>query len=247
MLRTIIVDDEPKARRIMCTLVEQHCEDIQVLGTTDDVPSAVKMINKLQPDLVFLDIEMPGYTGFQLLDFFEEVNFQIIFTTAYSEYAIQAFQVSAIDYLLKPIEITPLRNAVKKAMDQQMVLDQNGKIEALKANLNPNGTIKKVALPVADGLILVEPEDILYLKADGSYTNILLADGQRLLVTKKIKEFDRILKHPCFFKSHRSFLINLNRIKQYIRHDGGYIVMSNGDQVSLARDRKDEFLTTIST
>lgn len=246
MLRTLIVDDEPKARRIMCTLVEKYCPDLEVIGTTDDVPSAVKMINKHQPDLVFLDIEMPGYTGFQLLDFFENVNFQIIFVTAYSDYAIQAFQVSAIDYLLKPIEIKPLKLAVEKAVQQRQSSDQTQRLEALKANLNPTGAIKKVALPVADGFIFVEPEDIIYLQADGSYTNIFLQDGQKLLVTKKIKEFVRILSHPCFFKTHRSYLINLNRIKQYVKHDGGYIVMNNGDRVTLARDRKDEFLGLIS-
>ena len=246
MLRTIIIDDEPKARRIMCALLEQHCPDVEILGTTDDVPSAVKMINKTKPDLVFLDIEMPGYTGFQLLDFFEKVDFQIIFTTAYSDYALQAFQVSAIDYLLKPIEVVSLKAAVEKAVLQQESTDQNERLEALAANLNPNGAVKKIALPVADGFMFVEPEDVLYLQADGSYTNIFLVDGQKFLVTKKIKEFVRILSHPCFFKTHRSYLINLNQIKQYVKHDGGYIVMGNGDQVALARDRKDEFLGAIS-
>lgn len=247
MLKTIIVDDEPKARRIMCALIEQHCPDLEILGTADDVPSAVKLINKTKPDLVFLDIEMPGFTGFQLMDFFETVDFQIIFTTAYSEYALQAFQVSAIDYLLKPIEVSALKDSVEKALKQQESLNQDQRLEALAANLNPNGAIKKIALPVADGFMFVEPEDVLYLKADGSYTNIYLVDGQKFLVTKKIKEFVRILNHPCFFKTHRSYLINLNQIKQYVKNDGGYIVMGNGDQVTLARDRKDEFLGAISS
>ncbi len=246
MLKTIIVDDEPKARRIMCALLEKHCPEVEILGTADDVPEAVKLINKTKPDLVFLDIEMPGFTGFQLMDFFEQVDFQIIFTTAYSEYALQAFQVSAIDYLLKPIEVSALKEAVQKAIKQQEATSQDQRLEALAANLNPSGAIKKIALPVADGFMFVEPEDVLYLQADGSYTNIHLVDGQQFLVTKKIKEFVRILNHPCFFKTHRSFLINLNQIKQYVRTDGGYIIMANGDQVTLARDRKDEFLGAIS-
>ncbi len=247
MLKAIIIDDEPKARRVLCALIEQNCSNVQILATAEDVPEAVKQINKYKPDLIFLDIEMPGFTGFQLLDFFENVDFQIIFTTAYSEYALQAFQVSAVDYLLKPIEITDLKLAIEKVEKQQKVVDQNMHLEALKANLNPNGNLKKVALPVADGFVFVEPEDVIYLQADGSYTHILLADGQKLLVTKKIKTFDQILNHPCFFKTHRSYLVNLNRIQQYVRQDGGYIIMSNGDRVSLARDRKDEFLTTISS
>lgn len=246
MLKTIIVDDEPKARRIMCALLEKHCDEVEILGTADDVPEAVKLINKTKPDLVFLDIEMPGFTGFQLMDFFETVDFQIIFTTAYSEYALQAFQVSAIDYLLKPIEVSALNEAVQKAIKQQEAIGQDQRLEALAANLNPSGAIKKIALPVADGFMFVEPEDVLYLQADGSYTNIHLVDGQQFLVTKKIKEFVRILNHPCFFKTHRSYLINLNQIKQYVRTDGGYIIMANGDQVTLARDRKDEFLGAIS-
>lgn len=246
MLKTIIVDDEPKARRIMCALLEKHCPEVEILGTADDVPEAVKLINKTKPDLIFLDIEMPGFTGFQLMDFFERVDFQIIFTTAYSEYALQAFQVSAIDYLLKPIEVSALKEAVQKAIKQQEATSQDQRLEALAANLNPSGAIKKIALPVADGFMFVEPEDVLYLQADGSYTNIHLVDGQQFLVTKKIKEFVRILNHPCFFKTHRSYLINLNQIKQYVRTDGGYIIMANGDQVTLARDRKDEFLGAIS-
>ena len=247
MLKVIIIDDEPKARRVLTALLEQNCPSVHIIDLAEDVPMAVKLINKHQPDLVFLDIEMPGYTGFQLLDFFEKIDFHIIFTTAYRDYALQAFQVSAIDYLLKPIEIEPLKKAVEKVEHQLQATDQQRRLEVLKANLNPNGCVKKIALPVADGFVFVEPEDIIYLKADGSYTNIFLADGRNLLVTKKIKAFIAILNHPCFFKSHRSYLINLNRVKQYIRNDGGYILMSNGDRVSLSRDRKEDFINSVST
>lgn len=246
MFKAIIIDDEPRARKVLSTLLAENCPEVEILGTAGDVPEGVKSINKLQPDVVFLDIEMPGYSGFELLDFFQEVTFQIIFTTAYSEYALQAFEVSAIDYLLKPIQIDKLISAVEKAKQQISYSQTAEKLEALKSNLSAEGQIKKIALPVANGLLFVETLDIIYLKAEGSYTQIHLVNGPKLLVSKKLKEFEQLLQNPSFFKSHRSFLINLDHVQQYVRQDGGYIVMKNQDVVSIAKDRRDSLLKAIS-
>ena len=241
MLNCVIIDDEGKARRILEAILKEHCPELQVVATAEDVPSGVKIIQKHNPDIIFLDIEMPGYTGFQLLEFFENPGFEVIFTTAYSEYALQAFQVSAVDYLLKPIQINQLKIAVEKAIRMHGNSQVIERLAALKENIEEK-TLQKIALPVSDGLRFVPLKDILYLKADGSYTNIFLTDGNRILISKKIKEFENILSpRNNFYLTHRSYIVNLARIKNYIRQDGGYIVMENGEEVDLSRERKEEF------
>lgn len=241
MLNCVIIDDEGKARRILEAILKEHCPELQVVATAEDVPSGVKIIQKHNPDIIFLDIEMPGYTGFQLLEFFENPAFEVIFTTAYSEYALQAFQVSAVDYLLKPIQINQLKIAVEKAIRMNGNSQVIERLAALKENIEEK-TLQKIALPVSDGLRFVPLKDILYLKADGSYTNIFLTDGNRILISKKIKEFENTLSpRNNFYRTHRSYIVNLARIKNYIRQDGGYIVMENGEEVDLSRERKEEF------
>lgn len=240
-MKVILIDDEAKARRILENLLKEYCPQMQVVATAEDVPSAVKVIHKHQPDLIFLDIEMPGYTGFQLLDFFDKINFDIIFTTAYEEYAIQAFQVSAVDYLLKPIQIDLLIKAVEKASQKQDKQLQE-RFDTLQKNFQ-QPSIQRIALPVAEGLMFVEVEDIICMTADGAYTEIHWGNKQKVLVSKNIKSFEKILQqNTCFFRTHRSHLINLNRVKQYVKQEGGYIVMDNEKVVNLARDRKENFL-----
>jgi two-component system LytT family response regulator len=239
-MKAVIIDDEGKARRILEALLNQNCEDVEVVAVADDVPSGVKMINREQPDIVFLDIEMPGFSGFQLLEFFDEIDFDIIFTTAYSEHALKAFEVSAIDYLLKPIQIDQLIKAVDKVRSKKAA-QINEKINTLKENLREN-KISKIALPVADGLLFVKPEEILYLKAESSYTNIYLAENKTILVSKTLKEFEKLIDHPHFMRIHRSYFVNLNHIKQYFKSDGGHIEMINGDIVYFSKDKKEEML-----
>ncbi len=233
-MKAIIVDDEPRARRILEELLREYCPEVEVLTTADDVPNAVKAIQKHKPDIIFLDIEMPQYTGFQLFEFFEDIDFEVIFTTAYREYALQAFQVEASDYLLKPIQIELLMQAVQKVQKR---------IESKKNPTQNAPTINKITVPIAEGLLFLEPNEILTLKAEGSYTNVCLSSGKKVLVSKNIKFFeDILLKQPLFFRPHRSHIINLNFVKQYLRQDGGIIVMENGEEITLSRDRKDEFL-----
>jgi two-component system LytT family response regulator len=245
MLKVLIVDDEAKARRILEELLKEYCPDIQLLESVDDVPNAVKAIQKYRPDIVFLDIEMPNYTGFQLFDFIDSVDFEIIFTTAYREYALQAFQVSAIDYLLKPIQIDLLINAIEKVKKQKNAQIQE-RINALKTNLRQEN-IQKIALPVAEGLLFVEIDEIIYLAAEGAYTQIYLTSGRKILVSKNIKSFEDSFRHPRLLRVHRSYIINLNRVKQYLRQEGGIIVMENEAEVDLSKDRKEEFLKAYQT
>ncbi len=200
----------------------------------------VKAIHKYQPDVVFLDVEMPQYSGFQLLEFFEEVNFEIIFTTAYQEYALQAFQVSAIDYLLKPIQIDLLLRAIEKA--QKIHLAQNvERFQTLKANMAEEH-IKRIALLVAGGLTFVEIDDIICMQADGAYTHIVLKNKQKILVSKNIKSFEEMLTQPCFFRPHRSYIINLNHVRQFMKQDGRCILMADGETISISKEKREEFL-----
>lgn len=243
MIKAIIIDDEAKARRMLEALLKEYCLDVAILAIAEDVPSGVIAINQHKPDVVFLDVEMPGYTGFQLLDFFREVNFEIVFTTAHSDYALQAFQVSAIDFLLKPIQISELLKAVEKLKKVQGM--QKERMDTLKENFK-DGAIKKIALPVSEGLIFVNVTDIIYLEADGAYTNFHLLGGKKILVSKKIKEYEGALNAAnFFFRPHRSYIINVQKIKQYVKQDGGHILLENDIEIPLARDRKDDFLMMV--
>ncbi len=240
-LQAIIVDDEAKARRILETFLAEFCPEVSVVAVAEDVPQAVKAIRKLNPDVIFLDIEMPGYNGFQLLEFFEEIQFEIIFTTAYSEFALKAFQVSAIDYLLKPIQIDQLTKAVEKLTKIKGNSLIRERIETLQANLEEN-KIKKIVVPLSDGSLFIDISEITHLKAEGSYVNIFLKDGNKILVSKNIKDYEEILnRKEGFFRTHRSFLVNIKHILN-ISSDHGEIVLTHNHSAQVARDKKAELM-----
>ncbi|MES2799784.1 MAG: LytTR family DNA-binding domain-containing protein [Bacteroidota bacterium] len=240
MLTALIIDDEERARNSLAAAIQSFCPEVKILAQASNVPEGVELIKQHQPQLVFLDIEMPEYNGFELLNFIEDINFDIIFVTAYSQYAIRAFEVSAMDYLLKPVEVSALQNAVKKAIDKQSITTITKRLEILKDSFI-NEEIKKISLPMADGLHFVEVNEIVCLEADGAYTTVCLHNGARILVSKKLKFFEDVLSNrPNFFRPHRSFLINLNFIKKYTRAEST-ILMDNQSQVSLSRDLKGQF------
>lgn len=241
-LTVIIVDDEIRSQRLIEAYLEKFCPEVEVLAKAENVAEAVLLIRSLQPDLVFLDIEMPGENGFGLLNYFTTLSFKIIFITAYQEFALKAFKVSAIDYLLKPLQAAPLIKAIEKAKSQLHKDDYQKQIEILKSNLLDQQNIQKLALPVANGYRYVQINDISYLEADGSYTHIHLANGQSILITKKLGELEALIQHSDLFKTHRSYLINLRYVKQYVRSEGGYILMQNDTHLPIARARKDAFL-----
>lgn len=240
-LKAILIDDEERARRLLRILLETHCPQVNIVGDADSVPEAVKLIHRTNPDIVFSDIEMPEYSGFELLKFISDIDFMLVFVTAYQEYAVRAFEVSAVDYLLKPVDIELLKKAVRKAEKYLLTEKQasyNIRIKTLKQNL-AGEHITRMALPMAEGLMFVESENIMYLIAEGAYTQVVFSDLKKVLVTKKIKYFEENLP-PFFFRSHRSYIVNLNRIRQYIRL-GNYIIMDDGFEASLARERKEKF------
>lgn len=240
MLKAIIIDDEAKARRVLAAFLGEYCPQINLVGAAEDVVQGVKLIQRTLPDVVFLDIEMPGYNGFQLLEFFDEIDFEIIFVTANNEFALKAFQVSAVDYLLKPLQIDQLVKAVEKAEKIKGNSLIKERLETLKTNLEEQ-QIKKIVVPVSSGSLFIDIRDITHLKAEGSYVNIFLKDGNKILVSKNIKDYEnQLTTHEGFFRTHRSFLVNIRHIKTVLA-DGTEATLVNNQNISIARERKQEF------
>ncbi len=238
-MKVLIVDDETNARLALRGILELHFPEIDIAGEAKDLPEAVRKIHQIQPDVVFLDIEMPGYSGLELVNFFEsdQISFKIVFVTAYSEYALQAFEISAIDYLLKPIRKEQIGRALEKLTPTSKL-----QMEALRENLD-DAAHKRIALQLSDGLLFVELNDVLYLVADGSYTHIHLRDGQKLTVTKKLLEYEKLEQWGNFMRIHRSHIINLSMISRILKQDGGIVVMCDGKQFSISNDKKQALMT----
>ena len=239
-LNAIIVDDEPAARSMLRQILAEHCPMVKLIDEAPDVKSAVKLINKYVVDLVFLDIEMPEENGFALFEYFNQPTFETIFCTAYSEYALKAFEVSAVDYILKPISISKVKQAIEKAVKlvgQNQIIQR---VNVLKENLSVQ-KLQKIALPMADGLVFMQLEDICFFEADGAYTHVVTKAG-RTLVSKKIKEFDELLANdPRFYRVHRSYLINTHQILKYNKKDGAAVEFTNGQSTPVAREKVKEF------
>ncbi|HLP51978.1 MAG TPA: response regulator [Chitinophagales bacterium] len=242
LMYAVLIDDSPEATLALKTLLRDVAPDVQVAGEATNIADAIKLIRKHEPQIVFSDIEMPVLSGLQLLDFFneEDISFELIFVTNYSEYAVKAFQLSAIDYLLKPVEAELLSKAIDKVRLRKNYR-QTERNMALKQIVNTN-RFEKIALPLADGLRFVEIDTIAVMKADNVYTEVELITGETILVSKPLKSFEKILVQQLgFFRTHRTYLINLKAVKTFVRSDGGVIIMENDRQVPIARDRKDEF------
>ena len=242
MLKAIIIDDEARARRILENYIIEYCPQVQILALIEDVPQAIIAINALKPDIIFLDIEMPNFNGFQLIDSIDYIDFEIVFTTAYSEYALKAFQVSAIDYLLKPIKVNQLIDAVKKVEKIQGSSLLQERLKTLQQNL-AEYKVKKIVVPLSEGSLFVELKEIIYLKAEGSYVNIFFKDGSKILVSKNIKDYeDQLTNVEGFFRTHRSFLVNADFVNK-ISSDGTEAILTNGNLISISRERKHEFIS----
>lgn len=240
-IKAIIVDDEENARLILNNFIREFCPSVKIIAQAEDVKSAVKLINKNEVDLVFLDIEMPNENGFALFDYFNKPGFETIFCTAYSEYALKAFEVSATDYLLKPIGVTKLKEAIEKVENKLLhknITTEN--IMVLKENLVQK-EIKKIGILIGDGIVFMNLNDILYFEADGSYTTIYHKNGSDLTV-KKIKHFEDLLSSDKrFFRIHRSYLINVSLIKKYSKKDGLSVTYDERTLLPISREKKEEF------
>jgi two-component system LytT family response regulator len=243
MKTAIIIDDEWKGRMALSQKLNDYCSDVRLIGEAENGEEGIKLIERLKPDIVFLDIEMPRMDGFDMLLRVPQKNFDVIFTTAYDQYAIKAIKYAAFDYLLKPIDIEELKIAVSKSNAQNRNTEK--KLEVLDQNLRGKALLNKIAIPSIDGLLFFNITDIVHLEASNNYTSIYFINHPKLLASKTLKDFEDLLPADIFFRSHHSHLVNLNYIKRYIKGDGGQIELQDGTYVDVARRKKDEFLKVI--
>lgn len=240
MLKAILVDDEPNSVQLLARQLEQHCPQVQVLGQVTDSTEAIELIKAVKPDVVFLDIEMPEMNGFQLLEQFENIAFSVIFVTAYDEFALKAFRFSALDYLLKPVEITDLLAAVSK-VERQQRLDYR-QLDLLKFQYQSGQYPQKLAVPYQGGVIFVELKEIVYCESDSNYTKLVLTSGKHHLLSKTLREVQEFLEGRNFLRVHRQYVVNLDHIRIYKKGEGNYLVMSNDVSVPVGRQQKDRLM-----
>ncbi len=245
MLQTIIVDDEKRGRELLRMVLTTHCPEVKVVGEASNVKEAYTLILQTDPDLVFLDIEMPGGSGFDLLTKFDEINFEVIFVTAFDKYAIKAIKFSAMDYLLKPVDEEELVKAVKRVEENQNKKSNKDRVSNLIQNVRKTTDNQKIGLTSSDGLEFIEIKTILRCEADGKYTSVFLHDGKKLLVSKNLKEFEDLLTEYNFIRIHHSHLVNLDYIKKYQSGRGGYVVMSDGSTITVSQRKKEDFLSSL--
>ena len=242
MLKAIIIDDEPDCVKLLSLQLKMYCPQIQVIKECTDSEEGLIKIKELNPDIVFLDIEMPVMNGFQLLEKIGQINFSLVFVTAYDQFAVKAFRYSALDYLLKPIDREELQKAVKKVVDRKhSPLPQQLEILLQKIN-QPNIPIQRIALPTMEGLQLVPVSSIISCSSDGNYTVFLMKGKQKIVASRPLKEVEEMLTEHSFFRVHHSYIVNMNEIDKFIKTDGGYLIMSDGSSVDVSRSKKEMLL-----
>ncbi|RZK68251.1 MAG: response regulator transcription factor [Pedobacter sp.] len=245
-IKSIIVDDESKSRNNLKQLLSEYCPAVEVIAEADSAANALILIAEHQPDLLFLDIEMGELSGFDLLKLLNgKQTFELIFVTAYDNYGIQAVKACAIDYLLKPINILELSNAVDQAIKQIGPKRENERLKELVANIDRKDDEQKIAVPLADKIEFIAVSKIVRLEAEGNYTHFYLDGQKHYLVCKTLKEYQELLESHQFIRSHQSHLINYRKIAAYIKTDGGYIAMEDGSKVPISRQKREEVLAKI--
>lgn len=242
MIKTIIIDDEAHVRDTLRKMIKIFCPQIQIVGEAESVASGYLAIKDKSPDIVLLDIKMEDGTGFDLLNRLKNIDFRIIFITAYEEYALEAFNFSAVDYILKPVNPEKLADAVKRA--EQMVLHTvNTQLEALRENLDPvNKKNRKLVLRTHDSIHLIKISDIIHCESDGCYTIFNIVSKDKIMVSRLLKEYDEMLSGHGFFRAHRSHLINLQHLKKFDKQEGGYVILTNDIRVPVSGRSKERLM-----
>jgi two-component system LytT family response regulator len=242
MLTTVIVDDQEICTEMLLDMLESGFPDVNVVAVLDSGAEGIKAIRKHKPDLVILDVEMPGMSGFDMLNKIDDLSFEIIFVTAHDRYSIEALRLSALDYLVKPVHKQDLRAAVDRAghrRNHNLSKQIHTLMEFLKEKKHP---VKQVALPSGDGLVFVNVSEIVHCDSDSNYTSLHLLTGKSMLISKTLKDVEGLLPEEDFFRIHHSHLINLSHIKKYVRGNAGYVIMSTGQNITVARNKKEDFL-----
>ncbi len=232
-LRAVIVDDESNNRNYLKELINGHCEGVSVVATADTALTGMKSIKEHRPDVVFLDVEMPGGSGFDLLENIDKKDFRIVFVTAYSQYAIKALRSQAVDYLLKPVDLEELQNTLK-------VIRKN------TATSVHEEIPKKVTFTLLDRIIYLDPKEIVNMEGDGSYCTVYLTDGTSHIISKHLKAVGEMLPKSCFFRIHNSHMVNLHYVEQLLKQDGDVVLMTNGHQLPLSRRKKENFVEAMT-
>jgi two-component system LytT family response regulator len=243
-IRSIIVDDEPGNVVTLKELLKSYCSQVIIEGVAENPVAAEELILRLEPDLVFLDIEMPYGNAFTLLDKLQPVSFEIIFITAFNDYAIRAFKYSALDYLLKPVNIEELIKAVEKSIGRIEQKSINTRVASLLTNIKSNKEyqLDKIGLPTREGYHFESLDRIMFMEAEGSYTNVYMTENRRETVSRTLNYFDEILPSSTFCRVHHSHIINLKYVKRYFKGRGGYVEMDNGSMIEISARKKDDFL-----
>ena len=243
-LRAVIIDDEPDCVQSLARDLAEFCPDVEVVGLCEGAKDGIRSINMQKPDMVFLDIDMPLINGFELLELLPGINFAVVFTTAYDKYALQAFKISAVDYLLKPVDPEELVKAVDKVQTFREHGTTSEQIDFLMLQLKDqeNNAIHRIALPTSHGLDFIDLKDILYCESDGAYSYLHYTDGTNLLISKPLKYLEDILCDFQFFRVHKSYIVNKDYVTKYHRGSGGLLIMKNGARVKVSRSKKDELL-----
>jgi two-component system, LytTR family, response regulator len=245
VLKAILVDDELNSLQNLQYKLQEYCPSVRVVAQTQNPEEALRLIQQHKPDVIFLDIEMPRMSGFKMLEQIPEVDFEVIFITAYNHYAINAIRISAFDYLVKPVSIEELQQTIDR-LEISTVKKTRERAELLKKNLaNPKSQEDHIALPANDGLEFIQIKQIIRIESSSNYSKVILQNAQQLLVTRQLKDFEELLQDYRFYRVHHSHLVNLNYIAKYVRGEGGQITMRNGDIIDVSRRKKEVFLKLI--
>ncbi|MEO7311502.1 MAG: LytTR family DNA-binding domain-containing protein [Chitinophagaceae bacterium] len=245
MINTILIDDEPRNIAVMQNMLLKYCPQVHVMASCSDAYTAREQINAMQPDLIFLDIAMPGKSGIEMLAEMPDIKAEVIFVTAYNQYSIEAFRYSAVDYLLKPVDEKILEQAVQRAQKRIEAGQVNQQLQTLAYNMarNRSANEMKLCLPSLKGFQVIKLMDIIYCEAESSYTIFYLTNQTRITVSRTLHEYEQVLEAGRFLRVHKSFLINLDHIKEYQRGEGGTVTLTNGMEIEISRRRKDVFLS----
>jgi two-component system, LytTR family, response regulator len=242
-IKTILVDDEANNLQFLQSLLKDNCPSLQVMETANSAADGLLMIQELHPQLVFMDVDMPGMTGFEVLKKLEPLSFEVIFVTAYNQYAMEAFEYNAVAYITKPIVTEKLLAAVEKAIVKIEEKKYTEHIFSLLENVQQKNEHDKIALPTLQGLQFVKLSQICYVESSGNYSNFLLADNTKIMVSRQLGEYEKLLPADNFVRIHDKHIINLTCIKEYIKGSGGEVILENGARLTVAARRKDELLS----
>lgn len=244
-MRAIIIEDEILGIKSLSTLLKRYCPEVELIGTAMEVETGIQLIQEVKPELIFLDVQLQEGTAFEILKRINQLNFQLIFTTAFSQYAIKAIKFNALDYLLKPIDVDELKAAVAKAIQQGKPEQENPRIKNLINNSSKSKEDPILTLPTAESLEFIRISEISRCKAEGAYTLFFIQDGRQILVSKHIKVYESLLNDNSFYRPHQSHLINRNYLQKFVKGDGGYLLMQDGSSIPVSKHRRSDFLKWI--